>query len=103
MSSRKHDYLPPDKHQTDRAPFHMVFKLRSRHSTKTFSALLALCEGNPPVNGGFPSQRASNAAFDIFFDVSLYKQLNKLPCAGDWRRHGGHCDVTVMWVVMVAK
>ena len=25
------------------------------------SALLALCEGNPPVTGGFPSQRASNA------------------------------------------
>ena len=25
------------------------------------SALLALCEGNPPVTGGFPSQRASYA------------------------------------------
>ena len=25
------------------------------------SALLDLCEGNPPVTGGFPSQRASNA------------------------------------------
>ena len=25
------------------------------------SALLALCEGNPPVTGGFPSQRVSNA------------------------------------------
>ena len=25
------------------------------------SALLALCEGNPPVSGGFPSQRANNA------------------------------------------
>ena len=25
------------------------------------SALLALCEGNPPVTGGFPTQRASNA------------------------------------------
>ena len=24
------------------------------------SLLLALCEGNPPVTGGFPSQRASN-------------------------------------------
>ena len=29
------------------------------------SALLALCEGNPPVTGGFPSQRASNAEHDI--------------------------------------
>ena len=25
------------------------------------AALLTLCEGNPPVTGGFPSQRASNA------------------------------------------
>ena len=25
-----------------------------RHQMETFSALLALCEGNPPVNGGFP-------------------------------------------------
>ena len=25
-----------------------------RHQMETFSALLALCEGNPPVTGGFP-------------------------------------------------
>ena len=37
------------------------------------SILLALCEGNPPVTGGFPSQRASNTAFDVFFDVNLNK------------------------------
>ena len=41
------------------------------------SALLALYEGNPPVTGGFPSQRASNASFGVFFDVSLNKMLNK--------------------------
>ena len=28
-----------------------------RHQMEIFSALLALCEGNPPVTGGFPSQR----------------------------------------------
>ena len=28
--------------------------------------LLALCEGNPPVTGGFPSQRVSNAEFWCF-------------------------------------
>ena len=27
---------------------------------RTCSTLLALCEGNPPITGGFPSQRASN-------------------------------------------
>ena len=31
-----------------------------RHQVETFSALPALCDGNPPVTGGFPSQRASN-------------------------------------------
>ena len=38
---------------------------------KHISALLALCEGNPPVSGGFPSKRASDTGFDAFFDVSL--------------------------------
>ena len=42
-----------------------------------FSALLALCEGNPPVSGGFPSQRPVTRSLDIFFDLNLNKQLNK--------------------------
>ena len=29
-------------------------RTRWRHQMETFSALLALCEGNPPVTGGFP-------------------------------------------------
>ena len=31
-----------------------------------------LCEGNPPVTGGFPSQRASNAEHDV--DVPCVKE-----------------------------
>ena len=31
-----------------------------RHGMETITALLALCEGNPPVTGGFPSRRVSN-------------------------------------------
>ena len=27
--------------------------------------------GDPPTTNGFPSQRASNAGFDVLFDVSL--------------------------------
>ena len=38
---------------------------------KTVSALQAICEGNPPVTGGFPSQMVSNAGFDVFFDVKV--------------------------------
>ena len=40
-----------------------------RHDIEIHSTLLALCEGNPPVTGGFPSQMASNAGF-VLFNVS---------------------------------
>ena len=30
------------------------------------TALLALCEGNPPATGGFPSQRTSDMGFEFF-------------------------------------
>ena len=41
---------------------------------KTFSALLALCEGKPPV---FPSQSPVTWSFDVFFDLRLNKRLGK--------------------------
>ena len=44
--------------------------------------LLALCGENPLVIGGFPSQRASNDCFDVFFDVRPNKLLNK---QSSWR------------------
>ena len=47
------------------------------HQMKTFSALLALREGNPPVTGGFPSQRPVTRLFDVFFDLRLNKRLSK--------------------------
>ena len=61
------------------------------------SVLLTLCEGNPLVNDGFPSQRASNAGSDIFFDASLNKRLNKqlsyrlfqTPWGSSWRHYNG--------------
>ena len=34
---------------------------RQNQTMETFSALLALCEGNPPVTGGFPLTKASGA------------------------------------------
>ena len=39
-----------------------------------------LCAGNPPVTGGFPSQRDSNADLWYFFVVSRSKLL-KVPCS----------------------
>ena len=35
---------------------------------ETFFVLLALCEGNLPVTGGFPFQRPVTRNFDVFFD-----------------------------------
>ena len=48
-----------------------------RHQIETFSALLALCAGNSPVTGEFPSQRPVTRSFDIFFDLCLNKRLIK--------------------------
>ena len=44
---------------------------------ETFSALLAICAGNSPVPGEFPTQRPVSRSFDIFFDLRLNKRLNK--------------------------
>ena len=52
-----------------------------RHQIETFSALLALCAGNSPVTGEFPSQRPVTRSFDVFFDLLLNKPLSK-----QWRR-----------------
>ena len=67
-----------------------------RHQMEAFSALLALCEGNPPVPGRFPSQRPVTRRFDVFFDLRLNKRLSKqsrrrwfkTPSRSLWR----HCN-----------
>ena len=46
-----------------------------RHQMEKFSALLAVCEGNSPVTGEFPSQRPVTRSFDVFFDLRLNKRL----------------------------
>ena len=48
-----------------------------RHQMETFSALLALCAGNSPVTGEFPSQRPVTRSFDVFFDQRRNKRLSK--------------------------
>ena len=42
-----------------------------------FSALLAICAGNSPVSGEFPTQRPVTRSFDIIFDLRPNKQLSK--------------------------
>ena len=48
-----------------------------RHQMETFSALLAICAGNSPVPGEFPTQRPVTRGFDIFFDLRLNIRLGK--------------------------
>ena len=42
---------------------------------KTFSALLALCAGNSPDTGEFPSQRSVKRSFAMFFDLRMNKRF----------------------------
>ena len=46
-----------------------------RHQTETFSVLLALCEGKPPVTFGFPYQRPVTRTFGFFY-LRLNKRLS---------------------------
>ena len=48
-----------------------------RHQMETFSALLAICEGNSPVTGEFPAQRPMTGSFDVLFDLRLNERLSK--------------------------
>ena len=46
-----------------------LFRRRSKKTSKL--RVTGLCEGNPPVTGGFSSQRASNMKMFPFDDVSM--------------------------------
>ena len=68
-----------------------------RHQMETFSTLLALCVGNSPVTGEFPSQRPVTRSFDVFFDRRLNKRLSERS-RGRWfetpsRSTWLHCNV----------
>ena len=66
-----------------------------RHQMETFSALLAICAGNSPVNSPHKGQWRGALMFSL-----IYTRIN---CwvnngeAGDLRRHRAHYDVTVMF------
>ena len=49
-----------------------------RHDMEAYSALQALCEGNPPVIDGFPSKSARNAELRCFIWCTPNKKLSKL-------------------------
>ena len=74
---------------------------------ETFSASLALCAWNSPVNGEFPSQRPVTRSFDVFFHLRLNKRLGKqsrrrwfeTPSCSLWR----HCNVSCFHILRLIK
>ena len=60
-----------------------ALKLKHNHNKMVTSSngnifrVTGLCDGNPPVTGGFPSQRPVTQRFGVFFDLRLNKRLIK--------------------------
>ena len=67
-----------------------------RHQMETFSALLALCEGNSPVTGEFPHKGQWRGAlmFSLICTSTNRWVINR--DTGDLRCHWAYCDITVM-------
>ena len=79
-----------------------------------FRVQLVLCEGNPPVNGGFPSQRPVAHSFDVFFDLCLNKLLRKqsrrrwfeTSSRSLWRRCNvlrQRCGIRLQWMKQISQ
>ena len=68
-------------------------------SNGNISLLLAICAGNSPVTGEFPTRRPVTRSFDVFFDLRLNKRLIKQ--SSDWwfetpsRLLWRHCNVSL--------
>ena len=75
-------------------------------SNGNISALPAFREGNPPVNGGFPSQGPMTRSFDVLFEERLNKRLRKhsrwfeKPSRSLWR----HCNYIIKsrWIIITS-
>ena len=75
-----------------------IYTIKSwwRHQMETFSAWLALCEGNSPVTGEFPSQSQWRGALMFSLICAWTNGWAHHRDAGDLRHHRTHYDVTVM-------
>ena len=65
-----------------------------RHQMETFSVLLAICVGNSPVTGEFPSQWPVTRS-EVFFDLCLNKRLSKQ--LWDWWFEKPSCPLWRQW------
>ena len=77
-----------------------------RHHMETLSSLLALCEGNPPVDFS-PYKSQWPGALRVFFssaptpEQTVSRANNR--DAGNLRRHRAHYDATVIWRLFISK
>ena len=73
-----------------------------RHQIETFSKLLAVCAGNSPFTGEFPTQRPVTQSFDVFFDLRPNKRLSN-QSSGSWFEMPSHSlwchcnEARLMW------
>ena len=70
-------------------------------SMETFFALLAICAGNSPATGEFPTQRPVRSSFDVFFNLRLIEWLSKQWRGWWFETLSRPYDVTVMRVLNV--
>ena len=80
--------------------FNRLFRHRSKKTSKL--CVTGLCEGNPPVTGGFPSQRASNAE-----NVSIWwchRDLNRIKCKIAFPLSSPQCDhsISTVWLLSMS-
>ena len=68
-----------------------------RHQMEPFFMLLALCVGNPPVIGGFPSQSQWCEALMFSLICAWINGWANNLNASDLRHHHLHYDITVMF------
>ena len=77
---------------------HMMISHMMMASNGNLWALLALCEGNPPMTGGFPLQRPVTRSFN---DLRPNKHWANDGDAADLRRYRAYHDVSVMILRLV--
>ena len=67
-----------------------------RYQIEPFFRVTCLCEGNPPVTGGFPSHNQWRGALTFSLICAGTNGWANNRDAGDLRRHHVHYDVTIM-------
>ena len=85
--------IPPWVHARIR---YAVVRTWWRHPMETFSTLLDLYEGNPPVTDGFPSLRPVTQSFVFSLICAWTNGWANNRDAGDLRCHRAHYDFTVI-------